>query len=607
MWSFFHSSKQPLPQGDQTAGLSKIVFCTMLRRHQNEHEQRSAATSAHVQELEDCIGERKAEMQRKWADLDLKWETLEKKMRELGMSMSPSIGPSTVSLNVGGSDVYIPWSALERTEFASGIWPLGDLFGSGIVDEKRLPVSADGRVVLDESPVCVERLVNEASQRCGTKRSSRALQAEEDFPEDELPYLRHVANVLGLSSQSVRPTGGTTVLEAGKEERTLTATILDWCPGTSAGLEVLYRASRDGWTAQAFHDKCGGCASTITLARVKRRGSETTDSVVGGYSSVPWTSTSGDYHESPGAFVFLLKDGIGNGQPTKWSVKDGYRHKAVYLHESCGPTFGYNDLEVGKWEGTSTRIYMDPNGDYDTGRHFQAPSGRKLRELEVFRVRRDTLPQRDIGKGLVDCTPLCSTDTMSTKGHEVDVRRFGVAIADSLKEERVALHHARMELLQTNDKAAAFENAILALYGKHVAGGEEDPVVELSVRGPFTTKRFTTLLSTLQACPGSALAARFKDNGGWKVDQDAHGRQKISDCSPGVFSKVLDVLRLRKREGWSGRDSTKKRESTAVRVAVKSSDRAALETFVNMQFPGCEGFIMDCVRFVDANGSVKEG
>lgn len=311
--------------------------------------------------------------------------------------------------------------------------------------------------------------------------------------------------------------------------------------------------------------------------------------------------------------MFLLKDGAGNGRPMKWGAKQSQLDKAVFLHESHGPNFGYPDFGVTQWAGTSTCVRLSTGGCYDTGPNFRALNGRALQDLEVFRVCPNTPPApatlttpatpppREVGKGLIDCTSFCIADTLSREEHEVDVRRFGVAIAESLKEEQVALYHAGMELLEANDKAAAFEAALLALYGKRVAGGEEDPVVELSVRGPFTTKRFTTLLSTLQACPGSALAARFKGKGDWKVDKDAHGREVIKDCSPGIFSKVLDVLRMRKREGWSGRAKKRKRE--AVRVAVKPSDRAAFETFVNMQFPGCEDFIMDCVSFVHENSS----
>lgn len=52
---------------------------------------------------------------------------------------------------------------------------------------------------------------------------------------------------------------------------------------------MLYRASNDGWTAGAFHKICDSSASIITLVRVKPRDSTSNcDSVVEGFSSVPW-------------------------------------------------------------------------------------------------------------------------------------------------------------------------------------------------------------------------------------------------------------------------------------------------------------------------------
>lgn len=80
----------------------------------------------------------------------------------------------------------------------------------------------------------------------------------------------------------------------------------------------------------------------------------------------------------------------------------------------------------------------------------------------------------------------------------------------------------------------------------------------------------TTLRSTLQACPDSALATRF-DEDKWPAtdkDVDEHGRRLI-DCSPSVFSKVLDVLRARKR---APRIASGGSDVGYVRVVVKAAD-----------------------------------
>ena len=184
---------------------------------------------------------------------------------------------------------------------------------------------------------------------------------------------------------------------------------------------------------------------------------------------------------------------------------------------------------------------------------------------------------------------------MSTEEHEDNIHRFGVSIAESLKAERIALYHAQTELSTASSKVAASRDALAGIYGPDVAAGKKDPVVELSVRGPRATARITTLLSTLQACPDSALARRFGSN--WTESEDAHGRPVIKDCSPAVFSKVLDVLRMKKRAAWAG-GVTGRGVPPTVRVAVNAADRDAFERYVNMYFVGCESFITDHIEYL---------
>eukprot|EP00903_Cladosiphon_okamuranus_P014564 g13508.t1 len=151
----------------------------------------------------------------------------------------------------------------------------------------------------------------------------------------------------------------------------------------------------------------------------------------------------------------------------------------------------------------------------------------------------------------------------------------------------MALRQGRIEFAEANAKAAASVDALAAVYRPHVAAGEEDPVIELNVRGT----RMTTLRSTLQACPDSALAARF-DKDKWPAtekEMDDRGRQVI-DCSAYAFSKVLDVRRMRKQRAWP---TAKGRGHGFACIVVKPGDRTAFEEFVGVYFPGSEDFIMD--------------
>lgn len=137
-------------------------------------------------------------------------------------------------------------------------------------------------------------------------------------------------------------------------------------------------------------------------------------------------------------------------------------------------------------------------------------------------------PSKVTGKGLIDCTNNDLRLSTSEK-YDDDVHRFGGSIAECLKEERIALRRAQNELVQANAKAAASAKALVAIYGPNVAAGNADSVVEPSFRGGRATTRVATLLSTLQACPDSALARRF-DESTWPVtdkDKDCHGRRVI--------------------------------------------------------------------------------
>ncbi|CAN0534826.1 unnamed protein product, partial [Ectocarpus sp. 12 AP-2014] len=220
-------------------------------------------------------------MKKEWDKLDFGWEALQSKMNETGMSTVSSIQPSIVRLNVGGLDVNVARSVLrKRGEASSSSWTLGDLF-EGCVWDKRLPRSEDGRIVLDESPVCGEELLHDGAS---SKRSGNI-----NLLDDEKPFIGYVASALGLDL-GMKVTGGSTTLQP-HEIGQLTAIMQGWCPGRPAGVELLYRASRDGWSGDAFHARCGDDSpSTISLFRVKAQGANTSDSVVGRFSGVPWTS-----------------------------------------------------------------------------------------------------------------------------------------------------------------------------------------------------------------------------------------------------------------------------------------------------------------------------
>ena len=90
-------------------------------------------------------------------------------------------------------------------------------------------------------------------------------------------------------------------------------------------LELLYKGSRDGFNASAFHAKCDHKGPTLTVAKSKKY-----KRVFGGYTQVPW-DTTGFWQEDEKAFLFSVTDRM------IYPIKEG--QEAVGHIEDKGPTF----------------------------------------------------------------------------------------------------------------------------------------------------------------------------------------------------------------------------------------------------------------------------
>ena len=94
-------------------------------------------------------------------------------------------------------------------------------------------------------------------------------------------------------------------------------------------LKLQYRASRDGFSAQNFHNKCDGIANTLTVIKSEH------GNIFGGFTEKAWNS----YYKNsldPKAFIFSLVNK--ENKPFKIMCTNGA--DAIYCHSSYGPTFG---------------------------------------------------------------------------------------------------------------------------------------------------------------------------------------------------------------------------------------------------------------------------
>ena len=151
--------------------------------------------------------------------------------------------------------------------------------------------------------------------------------------------------------------------------------ITEWLAsaGKTSEPKLLYRASRDGWSASDFHRMCDGKGATVTV--VKSSGGY----IFGGYTDVAWSGEAEDSHEdsndvvqvfksSTESFLFSLKDHEGIG-PVKMPIKSDKTGRAVCHHSSYGPCFGSgDDLRLASnANAANTESYCD------VGKTYQLP------------------------------------------------------------------------------------------------------------------------------------------------------------------------------------------------------------------------------------------
>jgi hypothetical protein len=163
---------------------------------------------------------------------------------------------------------------------------------------------------------------------------------------------------------------------------------------------VLWRGSRDGFTAQEFHRRCDGHANTLTLIL------DTDGNVFGGFTPVEWESssprqeygyTTGD--DSLRSFLFTLRNPHGV-PPRKFALKKERKESAIYCYSRCCAGFGYynyygceirvsnncnnrnNYTHIGTRWGSNTTYANDTQfGDFFTGAELFT-----VKEIEVFEI-----------------------------------------------------------------------------------------------------------------------------------------------------------------------------------------------------------------------------
>lgn len=469
---------------------------------------------------------------------------------------------------------------------------------------------------------------------CRDGNSRLAATAPAAVAADEEAYLLYISHVLGLSgviasypkTQGMEVSGGTTIaspLQLPRWSRMLQS----WLPGHTAGLSLLYRASRDGFATAPFQKCVRGVRETITLIRVKS-GNGRVDSVVGGYADVELVpreiGIETGNRSSNAAFLFLLHspEESSSFQPAKkWSLKQGEDVCAIHWPDTtddcAGPAFGLDDLCVTFSKDNGGACTLSTRGEFydvDGTSPFLNLDGSNVAEIEVFRAGGEAsggqqhAPIATTPSEVDTRSDRCPEHRQSASGNGMEekyTRKFGASLAELLMEEQMALAYAQTELREAENRAAAAAEALTIVYGPNVARGEEDCVLELSVRGMSVT----TLRSTLEACPDSVFPAWLSelDSGPESDDDDSCGKNGLTDedgrlkvdCDPNCFSKIMDVMRMRKRAAWAADEETGRGGAVGghtIRISIPENDHGCFKEHVHTFFPGCEEFIMGLIE-----------
>ncbi|CAF0886125.1 unnamed protein product [Adineta steineri] len=148
--------------------------------------------------------------------------------------------------------------------------------------------------------------------------------------------------------------------------------------------ELIYKATRDGFSADAFHSCCDNKGPTMTIIQSNN------NYLFGGYTSVSWISCQ-QYRNDETAFLFTLTNPK-KIPPTKYTIKPDRVANAIYDDSGSGPRFGDgNDIKLCSSSNKLTSNYTNfPKAYNDTtkegNRTFTGNLNFTTSEIEVFKL-----------------------------------------------------------------------------------------------------------------------------------------------------------------------------------------------------------------------------
>lgn len=277
-------------------------------------------------------------------------------------------------------------------------------------------------------------------------------------------------------------------------------------------LSLLYRASRDGLTAEAFHERCDGHAPTLTI--VKSEGGF----IFGGYTQEAWDMFS-DLKVNFVTTLFGLA-GPGTSEPCETSIH-GIRcargEAALFQATASRP---------------GLRLYAGPDGamaDQTSTPALAEAATVKVVEWEVFKVAEIPF----LGAIAKMERELRQTRSAAQSPEEETLLEGLHEICGNVCQWQCTLKAGQLSAQGVKEE----ERFLRYISGRGSESAEKPEIVTMNVRG-YT---MMALKSTLQLSEHFAI----KLGGRWQVENDSLDGTLIIDQDPELFQFVLRVLRAR--------------------------------------------------------------
>ncbi|CAF3624124.1 unnamed protein product [Rotaria socialis] len=192
----------------------------------------------------------------------------------------------------------------------------------------------------------------------------------------EVEYFR-LKSLLDILMGTFFPNGTLLKLEHKKK-------LNDFYGKTNQQWELIYKATRDGFDANAFHSHCTDKGPTITIIQSNN------NYLFGGYTAIPWTSSDRSYKSDTTAFLFSLTNPH-SIPPTKYLINSARAQSAVYHSSNYGPAFGGgHDINIANGSNANSSSTSFPHTYLDTtGKGNNTFTGTRTfttSDIEVFKL-----------------------------------------------------------------------------------------------------------------------------------------------------------------------------------------------------------------------------